>query len=580
MKKRGTAPGATARGGRGHEPPASIVNTNRGNVAGSLIPSSWLAQSLLRKSTGKLFSWNARNTDGGTRRRSGNGCGFSANGPAVPEGQPVHRAPEQLYPHPVYLDVCGPTATEETPHDLAESTPVIVPLLTTQDGLILDGHTRWQLAVRQRQPSVACIEYDLTDEQALLFMLDQHRHAERLNAFGRIVMAPQLEPHWRAQARERQRQGGTEKLSSTLTKADAIDVRAEIARAAGVGTGNVTKVKQLLETATPAVRDALRRGEISIHRAWQWRGLGPSQQNKQLDQYRYRKDINHTIGHLLRKHRDEQDKVLTIEQFAAQLVDPDWGGLAHATLHVVDLPGPTIIVTRDLRQLARGTGRVTRPALPPLKRILALGRPDWDRPETRPAVREASRKVLDCGTAALGAEVFASAHTTRVVYHTCKSRACPSCGYRATTLWQRAQWRELPDIPYNHVTFTMPDVLWPIFRHNRQLLHDLPVLGAKVIEQWAHRTYGVRLMMMVIPHTFGRHLNFNCHLHVLVSEGGLEDDGSGWRKRAPLNRKALMRMWRYAVITYLREAYRMGVLKTDLTARQLAELLRRQYERE
>ena len=123
MKTRGTAPGATARGGRGHEPPAGIVDTNRGNVAGSLIPSSWLAQSLLRKST-----------DSGTRRQSGNADGFSANGPAVPEGQPVHRAPEQLRPHPVYLDVCGPIATEETPRDLAESTPVIAPLLTTRDG--------------------------------------------------------------------------------------------------------------------------------------------------------------------------------------------------------------------------------------------------------------------------------------------------------------------------------------------------------------------------------------------------------------------------------------------------------------
>ena len=147
---------------------------------------------------------------------------------------------------------------------------------------------------------------------------------------------------------ERQRQGGTGKLSSTLTKADAIDVRAEIARAAGVGDGNVTKVKQLLETTTPAVRDALRRGEISIHRAWQWRQSGPDQQNEQLDQYRYRKDINHTIGHLLRKHRDEQDKVLTIEQFAARLAGPVQGRLAQATLHVVDLPGPALIVTRDL----------------------------------------------------------------------------------------------------------------------------------------------------------------------------------------------------------------------------------------
>jgi len=34
---------------------------------------------------------------------------------------------------------------------------------------------------------------------------------------------------------------------------------------------------------------------------------------------------------------------------------------------------------------------------------------------------------------------------------------------------------------------------------------------------------------VVIPHTFARHLNFNCHLHILVSEGGLREDGTEWR---------------------------------------------------
>ena len=272
----------------------------------------------------------------------------TVDGPAAPEGRLVHRAPEQLRPHPVYLDVCGPMATVKTPHSPAGPTPVIAPLPTTRDGLILDGHTRWRLALQQGRPLVACIEYDLTDEQALLFMLDQCRRVDRLNAFCRIVMALQLEPHWRARARECQRQGGRGKLSSTLTKADAIDVRAKIARAAGVGAGNVTKVKQLLETATPAVRDALRRGEISIHQAWKWRQLEPARQNAQLDQYRSRKDINHTIRHLLQKHRDAQDKAFTIEQLTARLAGPVQGRLAHATLHVVDLPGPALIVTRDL----------------------------------------------------------------------------------------------------------------------------------------------------------------------------------------------------------------------------------------
>ena len=133
-----------------------------------------------------------------------------------------------------------------------------------------------------------------------------------------------------------------------MTKASAIDVRAELARAAGASAGSVSKVKQLLETTIPAMRDALRRGEISIHRAWQWRHLAPDQQNARLDQYRHRKDIHHTIGHLLRQHRVRQDNVLSLEQVAARLAGPARGGLAHATLHVVDLPGPALIVTRDL----------------------------------------------------------------------------------------------------------------------------------------------------------------------------------------------------------------------------------------
>jgi hypothetical protein len=76
----------------------------------------------------------------------------------------------------------------------------------------------------------------------------------------------------------------------------------------------------------------------------------------------------------------------------------------------------------------------------PLKQILTATREHWDRPETRVSVRRNFAKVLNCRTPALGAEVFASAAEKKFVYHTCKSRACPSCGYRATRLWQRQQW--------------------------------------------------------------------------------------------------------------------------------------------
>ncbi len=88
----------------------------------------------------------------------------------------------------------------------------------------------------------------------------------------------------------------------------------------------------------------------------------------------------------------------------------------------------------------------------PLRQILIATRHIWDIPGARESVRENFRKVIDCRTAALGAEVYASDKEELLLPHTCKSRACSSCGHRATALWQRDRWFDLFDIPYSMVT--------------------------------------------------------------------------------------------------------------------------------
>ena len=214
-----------------------------------------------------------------------------------------------------------------------------------------------------------------------------------------------------------------------------------------------------------------------------------------------------------------------------------------------------------------------------LKQILEASRDIWDCPATRPAVRENFLRILACGTPALGAEVYTSAAGTRVVYHTCKSRFCPSCGYRATLQWQLEKKADLPEIPYAGVVFTMPACLWGIFKENRHLLHDLPVLGAEVIQRWLKLKYGVRALILVVPHTFGGDLKFNTHLHILVSAAGLRESDNRWLSRIRFNKHALMRMWQYAVITHLRHALKANVLKSELNARDLRKMLTTEYER-
>lgn len=213
----------------------------------------------------------------------------------------------------------------------------------------------------------------------------------------------------------------------------------------------------------------------------------------------------------------------------------------------------------------------------PIKEILMATRPFWDHPGTRPSVRENFQRMIDCRTSVLGAEIYASATEEKVCYHTCKSRACPSCGHRATLLWQRELWASLPDIRYAGIVFTMPKVLWPIFQRNRHLLHDLPALGAAVIKQWVKIKFGVEVLIAVIPHTFGAWLNFNSHLHILVSAGGMKTSNGIWIDRLYFDRKRLMHMWRFALLTFLRQALKAGVLKSDLRPGAFRALLADQY---
>jgi hypothetical protein len=213
----------------------------------------------------------------------------------------------------------------------------------------------------------------------------------------------------------------------------------------------------------------------------------------------------------------------------------------------------------------------------PLKRILRDNQSLWDVESTRLAVRDSFTKVLQCGTAVLGAEVYSSGMEDRVVFHTCKGRACSSCGVRATSRWQRERWAALPDVQYKGITFTMPNVLWPLFR-NRKLARLLPVLAAKTVEAWVRAKFGLKVGVIAIPHTFNGWLEFNAHVHVMVTAGGLETSG-GWMPSVYYDVDALTCYWRRGVIRLLRASLRAGRLVTELPAHAVEEKLVQQENR-
>lgn len=150
--------------------------------------------------------------------------------------------PEDLHPHPSYarhgLTVCASKLSAlRASGDLAFLEHIAI----TRDRIIVDGYARWELA-KELKREIRCIEYDLSESEALEWLLQRHRRSNGLNDYRRIMLALDLEPEFTEKARANKQFGAQQKGWSNLTKAEQVHVRSEIAKTADVSAGNVTKV--------------------------------------------------------------------------------------------------------------------------------------------------------------------------------------------------------------------------------------------------------------------------------------------------------------------------------------------------
>lgn len=206
--------------------------------------------------------------------------------------QIVPRHPQKLRPHPSYARH-GLAVSADKLSSVRAKGPLafLEPLAITRDRIIIDGYARWELAKELDHTILHCIEYDLSETEALEWLLQNQRRSSGFNDYCRIRLAWNLEPALVEKARANRQLGGREKGWSNLTKAEQVHVRSEIAKAVDVSTGNVTKVKQLNETCVDEITTAIYNNEISIHWAWKLRNERPEDQLDALGRFRFEKGL-------------------------------------------------------------------------------------------------------------------------------------------------------------------------------------------------------------------------------------------------------------------------------------------------
>ena len=157
----------------------------------------------------------------------------------------------------------------------------------------------------------------------------------------------------------------------------------------------------------------------------------------------------------------------------------------------------------------------------------------------RPVIKEVVERYLDCGNPRCG---FA------------RTRGfCPSC--HAKRLEQWGEWmREtlLLDVPHRQVVFTIPKMLRIFFKYKRNLLGDLCRCAVNSLTVYFRAMAEQDTMPGIISsiQTFGDRINLHPHLHFLVTEGGVDNDGI-YHKIDRLDDSRLAELFCRAVLAFL-----------------------------
>jgi hypothetical protein len=194
-----------------------------------------------------------------------------------------------------------------------------------------------------------------------------------------------------------------------------------------------------------------------------------------------------------------------------------------------------------------------------LRRIFFDEHKHWDNFEIihhknlRPNVIKEVKKFKECGNPKNGFKLFVceGCHDIKRVPFRCKGRFCTTCSCGETEEWGRLLSEEVFQVNHRHVIFTIDEGLRNIFLKHRYLLKEFMDEAVGLIQQWFEKKFKVTPGVIAGLHTFGSRLNFNPHVHMLVTMGGMKKNGE-WKTYDYIPFHMLRKQWQTVVLKLIR----------------------------
>lgn len=188
-----------------------------------------------------------------------------------------------------------------------------------------------------------------------------------------------------------------------------------------------------------------------------------------------------------------------------------------------------------------------------------------------PEQRRVMWDIENCRTAALGGhlDVCEACGHEQPSYNSCRNRHCPKCQSLSQARWIQSRKERVLPTRHFHVVFTLPSALRPLVLQNRrELFSILFQTAARVLQQFGSDPtwLGGQLGITAVLHSWSRSLEFHPHLHCIITDGGLSDDGTRWihgkgKGRFLFPVHAVANVFRAMFVAALRRARKTGKLQ-------------------
>lgn len=174
----------------------------------------------------------------------------------------------------------------------------------------------------------------------------------------------------------------------------------------------------------------------------------------------------------------------------------------------------------------------------------------------------AARAIMTCRSEEQGyrIDVCPNGDYQTMVFNSCRHRACPQCGAAATQLWLERRRAQALDCPYFHIVITIDHGLHIIWRYNRRLFTNLMMRAGwhclrELLLDWRH--LGGLVGAIAAFQSWDDEMRDHCHLHFIVTAGGLNPDGRWVRADEDflLPAAVLADKFRGKFLSYLRKGF-------------------------